>query len=269
MNDALIRALTAARVYDLEQPRFAGMPIYPTHRPGYFYALHRRHEDTYKPEAHGRRSSASGTLVMMEHSGTHIDAVSHQAIDLKLHGDVPVRSVESPSGFSKHGIETTPPLLARGVLLDVAGWKGVARLEPDTSISGDDLEACSKAQATPLQAGDVLLVRTGFGACWNEESIYLTAAGVHKSGTLWASKHGVAAVGADNMAWDLPSERDPETGDTLFAHVHLLAQRGVPILENLDLERLAKDKIHRFGFIGIPLKLVGATGSPIRPLALA
>jgi hypothetical protein len=72
MSASLIEQLQSARVYDLEQPRFAGMPIHPTHRPGYFYALHRRHRDTLQPEKHGPRSSASGTLTMMEHSGTHI-----------------------------------------------------------------------------------------------------------------------------------------------------------------------------------------------------
>jgi hypothetical protein len=73
MSAALIEQLKSARVYDLEQPRFAGMPIHETHRPGYFYGLHRRHRDTYNPSAHGPRSGASGVLHMMEHSGTHIE----------------------------------------------------------------------------------------------------------------------------------------------------------------------------------------------------
>jgi hypothetical protein len=73
MTASLADSLRAARVYDLEQPRFRGMPIHPTHLPGYFYALHRRHRDTYSPEQHGPRSGASGVLTMMEHSGTHIE----------------------------------------------------------------------------------------------------------------------------------------------------------------------------------------------------
>ena len=70
MVPSWVESLISARVYDLEQPRFAGMPIHPSHRPGYFYALHRRHRDTHQPEQHGPRTGASGTLVMMEHSGT-------------------------------------------------------------------------------------------------------------------------------------------------------------------------------------------------------
>src|SRR5439155_1365242 len=173
MSASLADLLRQAKVYDLEQPRYAGMPIHPAHRPGYFYALHRRHRDTYRPAEHGPRSSASGVLTMMEHSGTHLDALCHQAHELRLFGGVPVDGTETPAGFSRLGI------------------------------------------------GDV------------------------------------------------PGERDPETGATLFAHVYLLPQKGIYIIENVNLEELARDRRWEFAFLGIPLKLQGATGSPLRPLALA
>jgi kynurenine formamidase len=268
METALAQRLLAARVYDLEQPRFTGMPIHPAHRPGYFYALHRRHRDTYQPQAQGPRSSASGVLTMMEHSGTHIDALCHQACDLKLYGDVTTDSAETPTGYRCLGVETVPPLLGPAVLLDVAGWKQQERLPSLYSISAEDLQACARAQGVEVQPGDVLLVRTGFGAIWNQESAYLEAAGVAKSGTLWAAERGVRAVGADNMAWDVTGERDPETGATLFAHLYLLPKKGIYIIENLSLEALARDRCYRFAFVGIPLKFQGATGSPLRPLAL-
>jgi kynurenine formamidase len=261
--------LRATRVFDLEQPRFAGMPIYPSHRPGYFYALHRRHRDTLQPDVHGPRTGASGTLTMMEHSGTHLDALCHQAADLTMFGGVPVDGTETPAGFTRLGVETVPPLLGRGVLLDVAGWKRQTPLPRGYGISGDDLAGCAAAQGVRVGAGDVLLVRTGFGTLWNDEAAYLQAAGVARSGSLWAADQGVAAVGADNMTWDVPGERDPETGATLFGHVYLLSRKGVYIMENLNLEELAGARCHAFAFIGIPLKLTGATGSPLRPLALA
>src|SRR6266566_5043629 len=110
MSDSLAERLRSAKVYDLEQPRFFGMPIYPTHRPGYFYALYRRHRDTWDPQAHGPRTGSSGILTMMEHTGTHIDALCHQACGMKLFGDVAVEAAETPSGYTQHGIETVPPL---------------------------------------------------------------------------------------------------------------------------------------------------------------
>src|SRR5262245_54328239 len=270
MLPSWLDALLSARVYDLEQPRFGGMPIHPAHRPGYHYALHRRHRDTYRPAEHGPRSSASGTLTMMEHSGTHIDALCHQANCLTLFGGIPTNDAETPHGFTQLGVETVPPLVRRGVLLDVAGRRGVAQLPPKYALTADDLDDCARAQGVEVRKGDVLLVRTGYGALWDgDEQTYLDAAGVGKSGTLWAAGREVVAVGADNMAWDAPDERDPDSGATLFAHVYLLPQKGVYIIENLNLEELARDKRYEFAFVGVALKMNGATGSPIRPLALA
>ncbi len=268
MTPPWLDAFLSARVYDLEQPRFRGMPIHPAHQPGYFYALHRRHRDTYRPGESGPRSSASGVLTLMEHSGTHIDALCHQACGLTLFGGVPVDAVETQAGFKTHGVETIPPLVRRGVLLDVAGWKGVPRLPAGHGITADELAGCAAAQGVTVTSGDVLLVRTGFATLWHDEPAYLAAAGVAKSGTLWAADRGVAAVGADNMAWDVPDERDPETGATLFGHLYLLPQKGIYIIENLNLEELARDRQYLFAFVGVALKFQGATGSPLRPLAL-
>ena len=264
----LIDQLTRARVFDLEQPRFAGMPVHPAHKPGYFYGLHRRHRDSYRPDQHGPRSGASGILTMMEHSGTHIDALCHQACDMTLHGGVKVDDVERMDGYRQYGAETMAPLLARGVLLDIAKLKGVAQLPPNYAITADDFVAAARAAAVTVKAGDVPLVRTGFATAWNDEAVYLNAAGVSKSGNIWAADQRVRAVGADNMAWDCMTERDPETNMVLFGHAHLLVTHGIHIIENLNLEELAATGIHEFAFVGVPLKFRGATGSPIRPLAL-
>jgi kynurenine formamidase len=244
------------RILDLEHPRFAGMPVHPAHKPGYFYALHRRHSDpTGTP-----RTSAAGMLTMMEHTGTHIDALSHQAAHGCLHGGVPTGAVESPSGFSQHGVEQIPPLVRRAVFVDLSP------LDPLYQFTADDLER--SLGATRPNPGDILLVRTGFDQLWHDEAAYLKAAGAHKSATIWAAEHGVAAVGADNMAWDVPGVVDEETGVTLFAHFYLLPQKGIYIIENLNLKPLADAGVSECLFVCLPLKLNGATGSPVRPIAL-
>jgi kynurenine formamidase len=264
----LIEQLARARVFDLEQSRFAGMPVHPAHKPGYFYGLHRRHRDSYRPAQHGPRSGASGVLTMMEHSGTHIDALCHQACDMTLYGGVKVDDVERMDGYRKYGAETMEPLLARGVLLDIAAQKGVGQLPQNYAITADDFVAAARASTVTVTPGDVLLVRTGFATAWTDEATYLNAAGVSKSGNIWAADQGVRAVGADNMAWDCMTERDPDTNMALFGHAHLLVTHGIHIIENLNLEELSAAGVHEFGFVGIPLKFRGATGSPIRPLAL-
>ena len=118
---SLVDALRDARAYDLEQPRYAGAPVFPVHEPGVLLTLHRRHERD-APEA---RTGASAMLVMAEHSGTHIDALCHQAYEGRLHGGLEVTGrVQTPTGFTALGIDTVAPIVTRGVLLDVAAIGG-------------------------------------------------------------------------------------------------------------------------------------------------
>jgi kynurenine formamidase len=256
------------RVLDLEQPRIQGMPIMPSHQPGYAYFLHRRHTDTYDTAVNGPRSGASGVIVCMEHSGTHIDALCHQADNLTLYGEVPVADVEQFGGFSQLAIEDVPPLVGPAVLLDVPAAKGLDRLTPGYAVTADDLEQCCAAQGVDIRVGDVALVRTGNAQVWHDPAAYLAGPGVSAAASVWLADHGVIAVGADNMAWDVIGVTDPEYGCQLPGHLILLARRGVYIIENMNLESIAAERISRFSFICTPLKFVGATGSPVRPIAL-
>lgn len=251
--------------YDLEQPRRFGDPTFPAHQPGTVFTLHRRHE----PGLPERRTSASGMIVTAEHSGTHIDALCHQAYDLKLYGGVAVNAtVQTSTGFTRLGVETIAPLVARGVLLDVARHEGVERLPVGFRISRAKLEEVAAKAGVRLQKGDVLLVRTGYGACWRDAATYLAAPGVTADGSQWAAECGVAAVGADNVAWDIPSGVAAETETTLPGHVILLVRAGIHIIENLLLEELAADRCTEFTFVCLPLKVIGGTGCPVRPIAL-
>jgi kynurenine formamidase len=187
---------------------------------------------------------------------------------LKFYKDVRVDAVERADGYTAYGAETIAPLIARGVLLDVARWKKVDALPQHYAITADDLAGCARDHGLTVRAGDVLLVRTGFACMWTDEAVYLNAAGVSRSGNEWAAAQHVRAVGADNMAWDCMAEKDPVTSMMLFGHAHLLVAHGIHIIENLNLEALAAAGHRDFCFVAIPLKLRGATGSPIRPLAL-
>jgi len=256
----LLESIEKARVFDLEQLRYAGAPSHPAHQPGFNYFLHRHHARG-APEA---RTGASGIVVMPEHSGTHIDALAHQAENLMLHGGIHVdEGVQTSVGFKKLGIETMAPLVSRGVLLDVAGER---RLDPEHAITAAELEHAARVEVRP---GDVVLVRTGYGALWSNPEGYLHAAGVSAAGSRWLAEKKVAAVGADNMAFDVMGPADPELKVTLPAHILLLVRAGIPIIENLNLEELAAAQIYEFAFICLPLKMRGATGSPVRPIAIA
>jgi kynurenine formamidase len=258
-----------ARVFDLEQPRTGGMPIHPAHRQaGYSYLLHRHHQDEYRPEETGPRTGAAGILICGEHTGTHIDALCHQADALTLCGGVPVEEVQTSRGFTKHGVEEIPPIVAPGILLDVAAKEGVDSLEPGRVVTAADLEACCERQGVEVESGSVALVRLGNARFWGDEERYLAGPGMDGSAARWLAGRGVLAVGADNMAWDAPGFEDPELGYPLAGHLILLASCGIYIIENLALDGPATLGHHRFQFVCTPLKLVGATGSPVRPLAI-
>lgn len=253
------------RVYDLEQPRYFGAPIYPSHAPGYFYTLHRHHE----PGAAESRTSASGFLYATEHAGTHIDALCHQAENLHLYGGREIdASVQTPYGFTELGAETIAPLIARGVLLDVARYRGVERIGVGNPVTPQDLEAVVRLQGVAIHEGDVVLLRTGNGASWASPDVYLQAGGASAEASSWLAARKVRAVGADNVAWDEVGVLDPRLQVTLPGHLILLVRHGIYILENLLLEELATDQRYEFTFLCLPLKLRGATGSPVRPVAL-
>ncbi|TMF36632.1 MAG: cyclase family protein [Chloroflexi bacterium] len=260
MIPVLLEAVEAARIFDLEQLRYAGAPSHPAHTPGFNYFLHRHHARG-APEA---RTGASGIIVTPEHSGTHIDALAHQAENLTLYGGVHVdEGVQTSAGFKKLGIETMAPLVSRGVLLDVAGER---RLDPEYAITAADLERAERAE---VRAGDAVLVRTGYGALWSKPDEYLRAAGVSAAGSRWLIDKKVGAVGADNMAFDVMGPADPELKVTLPGHLLLLVRSGIPIIENVNLEELAAAGVEEFLFVCLPLKMRGATGSPVRPIAIA
>jgi len=249
--------LEARRLFDLEQPRDKDAPIHPSHQPpGYSYLLHRRHAPGSE-----RRTGASGVIVASEHSGTHIDALCHQAWDGRLHGGANALEAQGTFGFSNLGAEAIGPILARGWLIDLGRV-----VEPGCIELGRVSRAASEQNVHPAP-GDVVLIRTGNGANWLEPERYLRGAGLAAEVSSWLASLRPRAVGADNVAWDC-LEPDAEYG-TLPGHTILLVQHGVHILENLYLEELALAGVSSFTFICLPLKLVGATGSPVRPIAVA
>src|SRR2546421_816255 len=187
------------RMYDLEQPRYFGAPVFPGHAPGYFYTLHRHHE-RHAGEA---RTTASGFMYATEHSGTHIDALCHQAEDLHLYGGREVDAgIQTPHGFTELGVETIAPLITRGVLLDMARQRGVGHIGAGNPVKRDELEAAVHRQGLLIGEGDVVLVRTSNGALWQDPPVYLQAGGVSGGASSWLASRGGRGGGGGNMAWD-------------------------------------------------------------------
>lgn len=259
-------ALAAAAVYDLGQPLYDGMPVSATH-PGYRLVLHRRHGDSVREDG---GSTAGDLLVMATHCGTHIDALAHISADGRLHGGVDAARAQSGGSFSTLGIEEMEPLLGPAVLLDVARAHGVDVLAGGHAIDGEQLEEASRLGGVTVEPGDVVLVRTGWARNFTNAEAFVGllsgVPGVSEGGARWLARRGVRATGSDTVAYErIP----PREGHRLLpVHGILLVEHGIPIIEMLDLERLSSEGVYRFAFVLCPLRLVGATGSPVRPLAL-
>lgn len=257
-----------AQVFDLEQPRFKGMPIHESHQPGYFYALHRRHSDAIRNGVAGARTGSSGVIVAMEHSGTHIDALCHQAVDLHFYGGVPAEESVLHGGYAQYGVEQIGPIVARGVMLDVARHRGVESLVTGDVVTAGELQAVAAAQRIEVRAGDVVLVRTGNDLVWNDPDRYLPGPGMDGSASKWLAGLGIKAAGADTMAWDAIGLWDSDMQMELPAHATFLVEHGIYIIENLYLAALATAEAWTFTFVCTPLKFVGATGSMVSPVAI-
>jgi kynurenine formamidase len=207
---------------------------------------------------------------MGSHVGTHIDALSHISFRGHLHGGVSATDSQSQLGFSRHGTEEIDPIVRRGILLDIPRALGLTSCPAGYEVSPDDLErALTRTGATPAR-GDVLLLRTGWGLHYHDKAMYEGetegAPGPGEASAIWLAGHEPCAVGSDTIAFDRIPAASPDF--VLPAHRVLIVEHGINIIEVLDLERLAQEEVHEFTFVLSPLKLVGATGSPVRPLAL-
>src|SRR5262249_7925523 len=132
-------------------------------------------------------------------------------------------------------------------------------------VTAEELEAA--AVDVIIQEGDVVLVRTGAGARWEDRPAFEAAGGMDASASRWLAQHKPLALGADNVAWDLVGPVDPERG-ALPGHTLLIVRAGIHIIEMLYLEELAGDGVREFAFVCLPLKVRGGTGSPVRPIAI-
>jgi kynurenine formamidase len=204
--------------------------------------------------------------------GTQFDALGHFGVrvgdrDLFYNGFDRAEFAQ-PYGLDKLGVENVGPIFTRGVLIDVARHKGVARLAPAYEITPADLEAALRAQNVAVRPGDAVLVHTGHGALWIEDNeAYLASApGIGLDAAKWLVEREIVLVGADNVAVEVQPAADPNR----VAEVHqwLLARNGIYLLENLKLDRLAADRAYEFAFVFSPLPLRGATGSPGNPIAV-
>jgi kynurenine formamidase len=204
-------------------------------------------------------------LVFASHTTSHMDALCHVYEDHHHYNGVAASEMKTNTGAGRLGIEKVGGFAGRGVLLDLAKLKGEDWLEPGYMITAADLAACSDAEGVTVGSGDIVLVRTGYLDMWFQQGDDPGYAqpGIGLEAAAWLADRDVVAVGSDNAAVEvIPFD----TNDFLAVHKVLLVQRGIYMLEFLNLAELAADECYT-GLLSVaPLKVTGATGSPINPV---
>lgn len=265
----------ATRVYDLSIDYFVGMPSFQgAGDPSYQIFMSHTPQGTVVDNLNGqteeinRHMCYSGDVVFMyTHTGTHIDSLNHFGTDGEIYnGYTPEEHLGSRHWF-KNGAEQIPPIVTRGVLLDIAGLKGVDCLDDSYPITVDDCKAALEKAGLTLGDGDVAFIRTGRMGFWPDGSKVLgNPPGMSLEAARWITDQGIAVVASDQECVEVgPSQHED---NWLPGHGHFLVEAGVPMIELANLEDLARDGLYEFAVVAAPIKLRGATGAPIRPLAM-
>ncbi len=207
-------------------------------------------------------------ITMNSHASTHIDALSHAILRNKLYNGFEVNEHVASQGITRNAITNVGAIVGRGVLLDVARHRGIDHLEMGETLYPADLNDCARASGITLNRGDVCLVRTGWYRIFESDRASFDAGwpGLSHRCAEWFHEHELVGLGADNCAVDvIPGEPDVRP---YGLHPRIINQQGGYLIEYLDLEELARHETYEFLFIAAPLRISGAAGSPVNPVAI-
>jgi kynurenine formamidase len=219
------------------------------------------------PIANTRVGNEELVVAELGQLGTQLDAFAHQMHGSSFYNCFQYSQIMTRTGFKKLGVENVGTLMTRGVLIDVAGLKSAERLPEGYVITAEDLQQALKKQNVSLEPGDAILIRTGWDKLRGKENDKYAAsgAGIGVAASEWLAKQNPMLIGSDNCCVEVrPSEADL----SLPVHSIMLIQHGIHLIENLKLAGLAGAGVSEFAFIVQPLKLKGATGSTVAPVAI-
>ncbi|HEX8665627.1 MAG TPA: cyclase family protein [Beijerinckiaceae bacterium] len=224
---------------------------------------------TFMNQPSNRRGS-NEELVVSEigQVGTQFDAFPHQTHENSWYNCFKVDENATRTGFLKLGVHAVGAVFTRGVMIDVAALKGVETLPDTYEITVQDLEDALKKQNTTIQAGDAILVNTGWHKLWAKDNArYVKSCpGIGIKAAEWLIAKDPILLGSDNWPVEVSPNPDPQL--SLPVHQVALVVHGMHLLENLNLAELAQKQVYEFAFMMQPLKIQGGTGSTVAPIAV-
>jgi kynurenine formamidase len=262
-----LKLVKHGKIYDLGFELSNQIPVSSEDEVPRFLVLPFRTREGTRKEFSGGISFYAEVIQGFLHTSTHIDAFVHAQHNGKIYGGLDASNVQTDFGWNLYGAETIRPIITRGVIVNVADFKDVSCLDDGYLITIKDIQDCMNKQSVRIEEGDVVLVRTGKARQFitDKKKFILGCPGLTVNAANWLADLNIAVLGIDTPSPDPLGEKERVD---FPVHRVLLIERGVHIIENINLEDLVLEHVSEFLFICLPLKIKGATGSWVRPIAI-
>ena len=273
---AAMELVSTGIVHDLGQPYEQGMPLFGKRT----YALHIPGSPTYEPFGENKLVGHDEFVCAeIGQVGTQFDGLGHVGTRLEMgdgtvkdvfYNGVPIEEMRGTYGLERLGIEHIKPIITRGILVDIAGYKGVEVLDAGYEVTVDDVRGALARQGideASIVAGDAIFFRYGWSTHWNDPAQYGgPVPGIGLGVAAWLIDNQVSMIGSDTYTTEVVPNPDPDLAFPV--HQELITKNGIFNLENLTFDALVPGSDYEFLFVFTPTPFVGATGSPGRPIAI-
>ena len=271
-----VRLVKTGKIYEIGQVYEKGMPMFG----GRTYTLLSPGSPTYAfPTANRIVANDEFLCAEIGQVGTQFDGPGHIGMKVTM-ADGSIQDVYyngftgaemySPYGLRALGVENVKPILTRGILIDLAGYKGLPNLPARYEASLADVRGALARQGvaeSDIRPGDALLFRFGWARFWSDPAKYsVDPPGIGLEVARWVVERKASMVGGDQSQTEVGPNPDP--GLAFPVHQELIMKHGIFNIENLALDELARDRAWEFLFVFTPVRFKGATGSPGRPIAI-
>ena len=260
------KLITTGKTYALGVETGPTSPAYPPR--SYSMTVLQLSDGTGTPIGTNRATGNDDLLNFWMGIGSQIDGLGHMGIDHMYYNGNHASAFVRPTGLEKLSVHLLPPIVSRGILLDMTAYFGEDMLPEGKAFNSKEIKAAAQAQGIKIEAGDVVLFHTGWPNLSDTDPVRFMSGqpGLGVDGAKYLAQQGVVAVGADTWALEvLPAEIE---GEQFPVHPELLAKNGVYILENMDTRALAKDGVHEFLFVLGQPRFVGSVQAVINPVAI-
>jgi kynurenine formamidase len=258
-----VKLIKTGDIIELSHVLNAQMPFFGTRR----FDVHTK-RTFINPPSNRRGSNEEIVITEIGQVGTQFDAFNHQTHEDSMYNCFKVSDAATRGGFTKLGVHNVGAIVTRGVLIDVAGFKGLETLPDTYEITVQDLESALKKQNLSLQAGDAVIINTGWHKLWGKDNArYVKSCpGIGIEAAQWLIAQDPVLLGSDNWPVEVAPNPDPQL--SLPVHQIALVVNGVHLLENMKLDHLVAKQVFEFAFIMQPLKIQGGSGSTVAPIAV-